>query len=376
VVNMRRMTARVPLSALLSQALVAFTIEFDNEFEHRTPHRTTEHGGPPDAPWLVSMVMWSRWLRFVPDDGITVHELRQLARASPKSTRDSLTRLGRWWGYIRVQPGETGDTTKPASDWIVRPTAGGRKALDSWRPLTGEIEKRWSDRFGRAAVEELRGSLRVAVDHLAANAPQWMPILGYGLFTKDADNAESMASCSETGFDNSLPALLSKLLRTLAATFEQDSPVSLAIHANVMRLAADSDMRVSELPARAGVSKEAVAVAISFLQKRGLATVKRLPSGSRSNSLALTAKGRAAQEAGNRRMASIEGQWTTALGAGQIKALRGSLERLAGDGTAASPPLFRGLAAYPDGWRAAIPPRQTLPHYPMFLHRGGFPDGS
>src|SRR6266487_1082973 len=50
----------LPLSALLSQALVAFTIEFDNEAEHRLPHRTTSHGasGPGDgapAPWLVSL---------------------------------------------------------------------------------------------------------------------------------------------------------------------------------------------------------------------------------------------------------------------------------------------------------------------------------
>jgi methyltransferase (TIGR00027 family) len=33
--------SRLPLSALLSQALVAFTIEVDNECEHRIPHRTT-----------------------------------------------------------------------------------------------------------------------------------------------------------------------------------------------------------------------------------------------------------------------------------------------------------------------------------------------
>jgi hypothetical protein len=31
----------VNLSALLSQTLVAFTIEFDNESEHRNAHRTT-----------------------------------------------------------------------------------------------------------------------------------------------------------------------------------------------------------------------------------------------------------------------------------------------------------------------------------------------
>lgn len=35
---------RTPLSALMSQLLVAFTIEFDNEFEHRMPHRTTTYG--------------------------------------------------------------------------------------------------------------------------------------------------------------------------------------------------------------------------------------------------------------------------------------------------------------------------------------------
>jgi hypothetical protein len=34
----------LPLPALLSAALVAFTIEFDNEAEHRMPHRTTNYG--------------------------------------------------------------------------------------------------------------------------------------------------------------------------------------------------------------------------------------------------------------------------------------------------------------------------------------------
>ena len=47
--------------------------------------------------------------------------------------------------------------------------------------------------------------------------------------------------------------------------------------------------------------------------------------------------------------------------------LRASLEPLAG---------FAGSEPYPDGWRAALPPRETLPHHPTVLHRGGFPDGS
>ncbi len=37
---------------------------------------------------------------------------------------------------------------------------------------------------------------------------------------------------------------------------------------------------------------------------------------------------------------------------------------------------FSGIQPYPDGWRAALPARETLPHHPAVLHRAGFPDGS
>jgi hypothetical protein len=33
-------------------------------------------------------------------------------------------------------------------------------------------------------------------------------------------------------------------------------------------------------------------------------------------------------------------------------------------------------APHPAGWRAAIRPAATLPHYPVVLHRGGYADGS
>jgi hypothetical protein len=60
----------------------------------------------------------------------------------------------------------------------------------------------------------------------------------------------------------------------------------------------------------------------------------------------------------------------------EICSLRGALERLVGEGNAQASPLFRGLEPYPDGWRASVGKPATLPHYPMVLHRGGFPDGS
>src|SRR5271169_2793720 len=56
--SVRNAAADLPLSALLSQVLVAFTIEFDNESERQMQHRTTNQhveGGARVGPWLVSM---------------------------------------------------------------------------------------------------------------------------------------------------------------------------------------------------------------------------------------------------------------------------------------------------------------------------------
>src|SRR6185312_5804235 len=87
----------LPLSALLSQALVAYTIEFDNEAEHRLPHRTTGHGasGPGDgapAPWLVSLAMWETCMRYVTAEPITVGDLE--ARARTGTNLDGMRRWG------------------------------------------------------------------------------------------------------------------------------------------------------------------------------------------------------------------------------------------------------------------------------------------
>ncbi len=81
------MAAQLPLSALLSQPLVAFTIELDNEFERQLPHRTTRHGGVRGAPWAVSLAMWSNTR--VPDLRV------RRARARPAGRRRG-RRRGRW----------------------------------------------------------------------------------------------------------------------------------------------------------------------------------------------------------------------------------------------------------------------------------------
>ena len=68
------MLADVPLPTLLSQVLIAYTIEFDDVFEQRVPHFTTVGryaGRGPQSVWLTSMAMWSDFMRHVSDDGIT-----------------------------------------------------------------------------------------------------------------------------------------------------------------------------------------------------------------------------------------------------------------------------------------------------------------
>ena len=171
----------LPLHALLSRALVAFTIEADNVAERRLPHRTAAHGpaagAPPGAPWLISLAMWASSLRHIPDAGITVAGLRQAAR-----TGTSLAGLRRW-GYVTFDPEPTSGK-QPADRALIRLTAQGRIARDGWAPLGDVVEQRWRDRFGAQAIAGLRAALTAITADLDPSLPDCLPILGYGLFSR------------------------------------------------------------------------------------------------------------------------------------------------------------------------------------------------
>jgi hypothetical protein len=163
-------SGRLPLSALLSQVLVAFTIECDNEFERQMPHSTTSHGQPAGAPWLVSMAMWSNCLRFVGEDPVTVGELERLARTG--TNLDGMRR----WGYIDVRPDPDDRRARPPRrDLTVRATPAGLRAQQAWRPLPGVVEKRWQERFGRKALGDLGASLRAVAARLDGGLPDCLP---------------------------------------------------------------------------------------------------------------------------------------------------------------------------------------------------------
>jgi len=100
----------------------------------------------------------------------------------------------------------------------------------------------------------------------------------------------------------------------------------------------------------------------------------------------LTPQGRSAQDEYIRLLGDVEQRWRTLFGPGPIDTLRRSLLSVIEQSDGGRPRLSLGLRPYPDGWRARNSylrqtavlddPGAALPHYPMVLHRGGWPDGS
>ena len=362
----------LPLPTLLSHALVAFTIEFDNEAERLMEHRTTRNKakGSSHGPWLVSMVMWMNCVRFVGEKGITARELERLAR-----TKTNLHGMERW-GYIILEPDPTDRRPKPPrSAWLIRATPKGRAAQEIWRPLLGTIEKRWEERFGKAAIDGLRVSLAEIVRGLDAGLPDCLPILEYGLFSKVPEQPVSGAAEGGDPLHLPLPALLAKPLLAFAIEFERPPDLSLAICANLLRVLSEKEERVRDLPRLGGISKEAIHMAMGILLKKSLVQIQTEQTTGKTKVMRLTAKGRKAQEEYRRRLAAIEERWIAEFGKDGIRELRGWLERLVGNPAGPSP-LLEGMEPHPTGWRASVPRPSTLPHFPMVLHRGGFPDGA
>jgi hypothetical protein len=351
----------LPLCALLSAAFVAFTVELDNEFEHRMPeHRSTARkarGETQRGLYLVSVAMWANCLRYVSEDGLTVAEVARLARTT--TNLDGMRR----WGYVTLDgAGRGGGARRSGPDSILRLTTAGRRASEIWAPLPAEIEARWETRFGSGAVDHLRQALS-SVGEAFSGLPDTLPILRYGLFCEVDGTAGGNAG------ESSLGARLSRPLLAFALGYERGVKVSLAVMLNVLRVLDGDGVRVTDLPALSGVSREAIAMALKLLAN---AKCIEIWSSDRRRMVRLTDRGLNARRRGLRRVRDREAAWQERFG----DELRTALAPLVGDGTDAGSPLFAGLEPYPDGWRADVRPPGRLPWFPMVLHRGGWPDGS
>jgi DNA-binding MarR family transcriptional regulator len=364
------------LPVSLSRALVAFIIEFDNEFERRMPHRTTRHGSTgtlTHPPWLVSMAMWAHCMRFVPPDGIPAGELARRSGLSGKSMQTVVKRMSQWWGYLSVAPGPASTGAKPPrSAWLVRPTGAGRQAQEVWEPLTGVIEDRWRERFGRGEIERLRAALRALTSRFEAALPDFLPVGEPRLGNRPAGD--------DVG--TTLPALMSKVLLAFALEFERESELSLsqytasgcarlAVSANVLRVIDEPGVRVSDVPGLTGVAKMTVDNWLGSLEEHGYLTVGPDPGSGRFKVARLTAKGGQAQDVYRRWTGGVEDRWRARFGEQIMRELRDSAGPVTDEAL-----LWQGAEPYPDGWRAEVGKPATLPHYPVISVRGGFPDGN
>jgi len=361
-----------PLATLLSQALVAYTIEFDNEFERQSPHRTASRGpAGGGGPWLVSMVMWFNCLRLVGETPITVNEMVRRAR-----TRTNVAGMQRW-RYIDVEAIPDSKRAEPPDDeLLVSTTRKGHLAQQILRPLARDVEVQWEVRYGSDLLNALRGALSSLVRQIDLELPDCLPILHFGLWSAGPTRPEF--SHRVDGPDDveslALPSLLSRALLMLTIDFETRSKVSLAIYADLLRVLREQPTPVRDLPRLSGVSKEAISMAIGFAVKRGLAVLEPNADGRAGKAARLTPKGVASQDAHRRLLRNVEQQYLSRYGADVAGALRESLEALGEDSRGSR--LLAGIPPFPEGWRASVRKAETLPHFPMVLHRGGYPDGS
>jgi DNA-binding MarR family transcriptional regulator len=366
---------RLPLSTLLAQVLVAYTVEFDNLFELALPHHITERDSPAtdaDTPWLVSYVCWANVLQYVGPDGLTVAALREQAR-----TTHLLLEGLRRWRYVRVIPAAGQRLKRPfPAATLVRATRHGRLAQEVWRTLPAVMDERWRARLGDGVVERLHHALATVFVQLPIDPPAFLPVV----FPTKNGRAESAPPGpprrAVDGGTADLITLLAGVLLALTLDFEAESRLALAIGANTLRVLGAHPTRLRDLPRLTGVSKEGNAMCSGFLVRRDCAVIEPDPNATRGKVIRLTDKGVKARANVERNLVLAEERWRTAFGATAVDALRAALEPLVGDGTLASSPLAAGLVPDAGNWRASVRTPETLPHYPMVLHRGGFPDGS
>jgi hypothetical protein len=244
-----------------------------------------------------------------------------------------------------------------------------------WLPLPGLIEQRWRDRFGTGQVDQLRESLVTVASQLDPGLPDCLPILGAALLSRGPDLALPPAGHVDLA-GLPLSALLSRVLLSFALEYEHETGLSLAISANVLRVLGADGTRLRDLPPLTGTSKEAASWALGILIREHLAAEEPDPAASRGKTARLTPAGLHAQRLYHEFLGTIEQRWHERFTGRAVGALRTPLEALAIAPRGEPPPLFAGLEPYPDNWRAAVRRPATLPHYPMVLHRGGYPDGS
>jgi DNA-binding MarR family transcriptional regulator len=322
-----------PLSAWLSQALIAFTLELDDKFEKQM--REAGYAGAS-----LSLVIWSTLMRFLAESSLSVRNLAVHSLSSEKSVKFELGCLERW-GFITLEADSADKRPIPArphrlagrllrdgwgsgrgirSDWIVHPTAKGRRAIEIWTPLLDEIESRWLARFGSGGIGTLRLSLEDIAAQLDVDLPHGIP----GQWERELDVTYKTRTTQAT-VPLPLPALLSQLLLAFTMEFQRESRVPLWLCANTLRVLSDQPIPESEIPHLTGCSPETSGIG---WQIKPFIVVEPATTPRRGKLVHLSPLGLLARENYFNVTSAVERRWETRFGKQKIRRLRESLSEL------------------------------------------------
>jgi hypothetical protein len=319
------------LSVLLSQTLVAFTVEFDNEFENRM-----SRSGYPGA--LLSLAVWSNLMRFLVGGDLCIRELVAQALTAENHLKFELGCLERW-GFVVLRPDPGDDRPIPKrmhsrasrmlrdgwgsgrgirSGWLVRLTEKARKATEIWPSLFGDIEQRWAARFGERQLESLRQALGAIVQQLDLDLPQALP--GYWIASRSYPKVRTPRSGADP-----LPMLLSQLLLAFTIEFDRKSRVPLRLCANTLRVLGQKPVPLVEIPRLTGGSPEASDIG---WEAKPYVAIERDPDARRGRVACLTPLGLKAQRTYHDLAREIEDRWQARFGEERIRRIRDCLENL------------------------------------------------
>jgi hypothetical protein len=369
-----------PLSALLSQILVAYSVELDCESERRMLQTQTR------SPRL-SLVIWLNLLQFVADGPVSVRTLAARALTDGAGVAPALGCLERW-GVIALQPGKRagfGSGRGIRGDWPVRLTASGETAVKIWPGLIPEIDARWSKRFGDDATR-LRRSLEAIERQIEMELPQGLPPALLKL-----PEFGPRKSAAQDGLP--LPVLLSRVLLAFALDFERKSQVPISLCANAIRVLGDQPIPEAEIAKRTGCSEETAGLG---WQHKPYIIVEADPARGRGNFVRLSEAGIRAQHEYFLYTRDVEETWKKRFGV-VSQEIRESLTTLLkrgelSDGLKPPPGTTRAGAQTPALGRVDVgpaarrrrrdlvfqteafvrDPAATLPHYPLWDMNRGF----
>jgi hypothetical protein len=329
-----------PSFALVSQILVAFSLELDNEFERQM----TESG------YAASGLSWSIWtnvMKFV-GEGIRVEELS--AQTPLKDTHHILGCLERW-RVIVLEPAanddrpvqktlhrQTSRELRPGwgsgrgirKEWFIRPTTKGQTAIQLWPGVFESMEKRWRARFGETAIEDLRAKLATIVKE--ANPP---PATSGG----EEEDERFPASATREAENVSTLTLLSWVLLAYAMEFRADSSLSLGLCANVIRVLSEKPIPSTEVVRLTGASPETCAIGWRL---KHFVREERDPNARRGTTVRLNPRGLETQARYRKSVEKIEANWQEQFG-DTTRSLRATLEGFFEAQDGAQPKLVQGL---------------------------------